>query len=418
MPFCWSVGAVLLIFLSSTAGGTPSNTSPEDLFDVTDKYIVSLKPEVNVSRHMIILQDLQIKMRAKRADGPIFTGVSHQYLIGDYQGYAGHFDKSVIEQLQHYEDIVAIEPDQILNSSAYTTHVVANRRKGNGKGLTQQVPAPVGLQIISHDGYDLPGKYFYDKTAGAGTFGYILDSGINYRHREFARGRVSLGYNAIRGAPDTDLDGHGTAMAGIMGGRKFGVAKKAHLIMVKVVQRISMTSIVLAGLEWTINDIMKKRRQHKSVVNMSLGGRLDVALNAGVNAVASRGIPVVVAAGNANQNAALESPASAQGAIAVAAIDEHHRRADFSNWGPAVTIFAPGVRIQSSWIGGNKAAVVMSGTSASSPFVAGLVLYLRGMMELPDTKTTRAKLLELAVKNKVIKPKYTTNTLAYNGSGK
>ncbi|KAF2151307.1 subtilisin-like protein [Myriangium duriaei CBS 260.36] len=353
----------------------------------------------------------------RREDGKSFEGVSHQYDFGDFRGYAGHFDSYVVEQLRGHEDVAEVQLDQVLKTHA-SAPIVSKRKKKSAPALAKQVPAPIPLQMISTNTNGFLGGYYYDKSAGAGTYAYVLDSGINAGHSELCCKRVTLGYNAIKDAKFVDDDGHGTHMAGVIGGKKYGVAKKTNLIAVKVYKKRSLTSIMLDGLNWAVNDITSKKREAKAVINISIGGDFDKALNAAVDAAFAKGITIVVAAGNDKRDATKESPASAAGAIAVGAVTDARRRADFSNFGAPVAIFAPGVKIESAYVPGSKDTALLSGTSSAAPFVAGLVVYFKGMMSLPDAKSTKAKILDTAVKGKVGDPKGSANLLAYNGCGK
>lgn len=135
--------------------------------------------------------------------------------------------------------------------------------------LTTQSDAPWGLGAISHQG-DASSDYIYDTSAGADTYAYVVDTGINVDHSEFD-GRASLAYNAA-GGQHVDSVGHGTHVAGTIGGKTFGVSKKANLLSVKVFEgESSSTSIILDGYNWAANDIVSKSRTGKSAINLSLG---------------------------------------------------------------------------------------------------------------------------------------------------
>ena len=136
--------------------------------------------------------------------------------------------------------------------------------------LTTQTGATWGLGSISHRRTQST-SYIYDSSAGQGTYAYVVDSGIQINHVEF-EGRASRVYNAVSGVPDTDTLGHGTHVAGTIGSRAYGVAKKANLLSVKVFDgRTGSTSVILDGFDWAANDIISKRRTGVAVINMSLG---------------------------------------------------------------------------------------------------------------------------------------------------
>ncbi|KAF2154439.1 alkaline proteinase [Myriangium duriaei CBS 260.36] len=371
--------------------------------DVSDRYIVTLKDGVNAQQHLSFVRDIHAQAMNKRDDARVFAGVDQQYDdVAGYNGYAGHFDKSVIDQLKSHADVEAVEADQI-----YTTFQVV-----------EQAHATEGLDLISHRKDTNKDNYDYDSSAGSGTYGYVVDTGINLQHKDF-EGRASNGYNAVKGVAFKDTAGHGTHVAGTMVSKTYGVAKKAHVIAVKVFDGESgSTSAIMDGYGWAVKDIIKNKRQGHASINMSLGGGFSQAFNKAVDSAYSKGVTTVVAAGNENADASKTSPASAKGAIAVAATDMDRKRAKFSNFGKVVNVFAPGVNILSTWIGSSTATNKISGTSMASPHIAGLVLYLQGLKRLNDAKASRNYLDQIATGKVVSDPHGSPNLFAYNGSGK
>jgi subtilisin family serine protease len=149
------------------------------------------------------------------------------------------------------------------------------------------------------------GQYIYDTSAGAGTFSYVFDSGILLSHVDF-EGRAVLGIDATGGAVSDRT--HGTHVAGIVGGRTYGVAKKTSIIDVQVTgSELGQLSWVLAGLEWATRDVAARNRTGKAVINASLASSASAVVNSAWKAVIDAGIPVVAAAGNSNQDANLVS---------------------------------------------------------------------------------------------------------------
>ncbi|KAF2148650.1 subtilisin-like proteinase Mp1 [Myriangium duriaei CBS 260.36] len=412
--FSSSPFAVILHDAASTA------SSPASV-DVSDRYIVTLKTGVDVTRHMNLVHNLHTGAVGKRQDGRIFHGVSHQYNISNFQAYAGHFDNSVIEQLSSHQDVESVEPDQLLTlndlaEDQQTRSCFTCKRKGK---IVTQKGATWGLHHISHKNEEDPnkGEYLYDSSAGSGTYGYVLDSGIYTKHSDFG-GRASLGYNAMKTEKFEDNDGHGTHVAGIMGSKTYGVSKRCKLIAVKVVGTgNSSASILLDGFDWAVNNIIRKKRQAKAVVNISLAIGKNEAINKAVDAAFAQGVTTVTSAGNYRVAASLFSPGSAKGAITVSSTDENYSRAEMANTGPAVAIFAPGVDILSTSIENKKATAMKSGTSFASPYVAGLVLYLKTLHPLPDAEVTRNFLLNTATPGLVDAPGGAKNLYAYNGNG-
>lgn len=196
-----------------------------------------------------------------------------------------------------------------------------------------------------------------------------MDIGVYAAHTDFG-GRVSLGANFVTSSANTDENGHGTHVAGTIGGTKYGVAKKVHIVGVKVLDAngAGSTSGILAGIDWVI--------QHatvgKAVVNMSLGGGKSQAIDNAAAHLYSSNIPLIVAAGGSAQDACSTSPSGSPNTYTVAAVDKTDHVASSTALGPCVEIFAPGVGITSAWIGSVSASNVLTGTSMASPHVAGV----------------------------------------------
>lgn len=224
-----------------------------------------------------------------------------------------------------------------------------------------------GLDRIDQRTLPMSGTFTYNST-GAGVRAYIIDTGINSAHSEFS-GRLGAGYTAINdGRGTNDCNGHGTHVAGTVGGTTYGVAKSATLIPVRVLDcnGSGTNSGVIAGMNWVAG------QGGGAVANMSLGGGASTATDEAVARMTSAGITTVVAAGNENQNACNVSPARAASAITVGATTSTDARASYSNFGTCVDIFAPGSSITSAWIGSGSATNTISGTSMASPHVAGV----------------------------------------------
>lgn len=198
------------------------------------------------------------------------------------------------------------------------------------KSIISQSNVPsYGIARISQKSSRLDlSTYFYDSSAGKGVTAYVIDTGINTSHEDFG-GRATWGFNS---ADDINEDGvgHGTHVAGTIGGTTFGVAKKVSLIAVKVLgsDGSGTNSGVIKGIEWATSDAQTKGTAAKSVANMSLGGSYSAALNQAVAEAVSAGITFAVAAGNENADASTSSPASTKSAITVGAIGEDDARAE------------------------------------------------------------------------------------------
>ncbi|KAK2054308.1 subtilase [Colletotrichum caudatum] len=374
------------------------------------KYIVTLKEgaAADVESHLSWVADVHKRSLGKRNT----AGVESTFNISSWNAYAGEFDEATIEAIKASPEVAVVEPDYYM----YLSDLEVEER-----ALTTQAGAPWGLGSISHKTSGST-QYVYDTSAGADTYAYVVDSGILSTHTQFG-GRVTLGFNAYTGA-NTDTLGHGTHVAGTIGGSTYGVAKQTNIISVKVFQGASgTTSAILAGFDWAINDIVTKGRADRSVVSMSLGGPASTTWAAAVNAAYSLGVLSVVAAGNGDSlgnplPVSSQSPANVPNALTVAAIDSAWRPASFTNYGEGVDVFAPGVSVLSSWIGGDSATNTISGTSMATPHVSGLALYLMALEGLSTPAAVTARIKALATSGRITGTlSGSPNLVVYNGNG-
>ncbi|KAJ3574012.1 hypothetical protein NPX13_g4502 [Xylaria arbuscula] len=380
---------------------------------IPNKYIVTLKNGVSTSdfeSHINWARDIHARSLNRRDT----AGVEKTYSIDNFKAYAVEMDAATVAEIKANPQVAIVEQDQIWH--LFDDVVEVSEREVSERSLVQQTGATWGLGTISHRSKGST-NYIYDNSAGAGTFAYIVDTGLLTTHTQFG-GRGSYGYNAV-GGQNVDSNGHGTHVAGTLGGATYGVAKAATIISVKVFSgSSSSTSIILDGFNWAVNDIRTKGRQSKSVISMSLGGGYSAAFNNAVNSAYTAGVLSVIAAGNDAIDASSVSPASAANAITVGAIDSNWAFAYFSNFGSYVDISAPGVNVLSSWIGGNSATNTISGTSMSTPHVAGLALYLIALEGLSTPAAVTSRIKALGTSNGITSlPRSTVNLIAYNGNG-
>ncbi|KAH0432145.1 hypothetical protein CcaCcLH18_06643 [Colletotrichum camelliae] len=381
-----AVGALLPVVLAA-----PAAIKRDEPKFAPGKYIVTLKEDAatNVDSHLTWVADVHRRSLGKRDT----AGVENKFNISNWNAYSGEFDEATIEEIKKSPEVALVEPDYYMYLSDFVVEEVNPKR-----ALTTQSGATWGLGTISHRTSGST-QYVYDTSAGANTYAYVVDSGVLNTHTQFG-GRATLGYNVFSSA-HVDSIGHGTHVAGTIGGSTYGVAKQTNIISVKVFEgRQSTTSAILAGFNWAVNDIVSKSRASRSVINMSLGGEATTTWTTAINAAYNQGVLSVVAAGNGDENGnplpvSSQSPANAANALTVAAIDSSWRPASFTNYGAGVDIFGPGVSILSSYIGGNSATASLSGTSMAAPHLAGLAVYLQALegLSTPAAVTNRIKAL-------------------------
>jgi subtilisin family serine protease len=230
-----------------------------------------------------------------------------------------------------------------------------------------QSPTPSwGLDRLDQRTLPLDNSYTYPSTAATVT-AYIIDTGIRVSHTDFG-GRAVWGANTTGDGNDSDCHGHGTHVAGTVGGTAHGVAKAVKLVAVKVLNCAGSgtTAGVVAGVDW-----VTANRTGPSVANMSLGGGAQPALDTAVANSIAAGVTYAIASGNSNADACGFSPARVPTALTVNASDRNDARATFSNWGTCTDLYAPGVAITSAWATSDTATTTISGTSMAAPHVAG-----------------------------------------------
>ncbi|MGP4011527.1 S8 family peptidase [Streptomyces sp. 4N124] len=233
---------------------------------------------------------------------------------------------------------------------------------------TTQSNAPWGLDRSDQTSLPLSGTYTYPDSAGSGVTVYVIDTGVRITHSEIS-GHATYGYDAVDGdTTASDGNGHGTHVATTIAGSTYGIAKKANIVAVRVLNNSGSgtTAGVIAGIDW-----VTQNHSGPSVANMSLGGGASTTLDTAVaNSIAS-GVTYAVAAGNSSANASSYSPARVASAITVGATTNTDAKASYSNYGSILDIFAPGSSITAGWYTSDTATNTISGTSMATPHVAG-----------------------------------------------
>lgn len=236
-----------------------------------------------------------------------------------------------------------------------------------------QTNATWGLDRVDQRNLPLNRTYTWNGT-GAGVWVFVFDTGIRYSHVEFGT-RAFFGFDAF-GGNGSDGNGHGTHVAGTIGGNTFGVAKSANLVSIRVLNNAGSgtTSGIIAGMDWVAANHIKP-----AVANMSLGAPASTTVDNAVTRLFNAGVPVIVAAGNSNLDACGFSPARAARAFSVGSTTSTDARSSFSNFGSCVELFAPGSSITAAWHTSNTATNTISGTSMAAPHVAGAAAIFMGI---------------------------------------
>lgn len=311
----------------------------------------------------------------------IKSGIKGYLNTSSIQGYYGNFHSSVASHISKSTDIAIVEKDSYDQIQDF---------------VYLQYNTPWGLDRISHKEFSSTdgsgtGSYVFNNHGGANTTLYILDSGVRADHREF-NGRVRWGANYVDDESNDD-QGHGTIIAGIAAGYNVGVAKFANIVSVKVIdsQRRASISRIIQGISWIIDDHQSNPGQ-KSVINYSAVGSISSSRSLAIQQAVAAGIMLVTAAGNSNDDACNYGPSNMgtqDGVIAVGALNYTNSAAEFSNFGTCVSVYAPGVSILSSSNDTSSSYKYTSGTSMSSPFVAGLASYfwsINSSYTIPELK--------------------------------
>jgi len=341
---------------------------------VKDSYIVTLKKNAG------------FKAASSEGKGLIkeYGGTVGKTFGSALNGYTATLSATEAKRLAADPSVAAVEQNQ-------TVHLAD----------TTQSSAPWGLDRIDQAALPLSGTYTYPDSAGSGVTAYVIDTGVRITHSQIS-GRASYGYDAVDGdTTAADGNGHGTHVATTIAGSTYGVAKKAKIVAVRVLDNAGSgtTAGVIAGIDWVTSN-----HSGPSVANLSLGGGASSTLDTAVRNSIASGVTYAVAAGNSSANASSYSPARVTEAITVGATTSTDARASYSNYGSVLDIFAPGSSITAGWYTSDTATNTISGTSMATPHVAGAAaVYLAGHTSATPAQVATA-LVNGATSNAVTSP--------------
>ncbi len=338
--------AFITLISALLAISVPINTSAAPQPVLGDRYIVVLHDSVEDTNSVAA-------EHARKHQAKVTTVYSHAL-----KGYAATMSPGNAKALERDSRVAYVEIDAVATA------------------VTTQSNAPWGLDRIDQLKLPLNTSFTYSAT-GSGVKAYIIDTGIRTSHLDFG-GRAVDGFDAVDGSlPAADCNGHGTHVAGTVGGAEYGVAKDATLVSVRVLDcgGSGYWSWIIAGIDYVTAN---HQPGEPAVANLSLGGSASAAVDTAVKNSIADGVTYAIAAGNSSQDACRFSPARVSEAMTIGATDKNDSRPSWSNWGACVDWFAPGVNIKSAWYTNDSASNTISGTSMASPHAAGVAaLYLQ-----------------------------------------
>ncbi|KAF5009012.1 hypothetical protein FDECE_4750 [Fusarium decemcellulare] len=343
------IAALTALLMAEAVAASPVKRAPliKRQGELTGKHIVMMKKVASINAAQV----LKTAIDSVAADPEI--------IYKKVGGFAAELTEKEIEDLRNDPNVAYIEEDSV--AKIYAT----------------QSNAPWGLARLSNKS---PGSrtYTYDDTAGEGVCAYVVDTGIQANHPEF-EGRATFVATYVDGI-NTDDHGHGTHCAGTIGSKTYGVSKKASLYGIKIFDKngFGSDSLMIAGMDEVLQDAPSRDCPNGVVINMSFGNTKSTAVNSAAKALVDAGYFAVVAAGNGDlfgnpEDAAGSSPASEPSVCTIGASDVEDNVASFSNYGTLIDLYAPGVDVLSTWIGGRTNTI--SGTSMATPHVVGLGAY-------------------------------------------
>lgn len=365
---------------SAASAASPTSSSGNGTAGGRASFIVTLRPDADAD---VIARDF----------GRQGVEVSNVYRRA-MSGFAGQMSPATVDRLRRDPRVLGVERDGIVRATA------------------TQANAPWGLDRVDQASRPLDGSYTYD-TTGSGVTVYVVDSGIRSTHVDLG-GRVAAGYTAINdGRGTADCNGHGTHVAGTIAGSKYGTAKAATIVPVRVLgcDGSGTWSGVIAGIDWIT---AHHPEGTPAVANLSLGGDASSSIDTAVRNSIADGVTYVAAAGNSSVDACTASPGRVPEVLTVAATTSSDVRASYSNFGSCVDLFAPGSGVTSTYHSSDTATAMMSGTSMASPHVAGIAALYLAAAPGSTPATVHAATVNGATPNVVTDVAGSANRLAFS----
>lgn len=352
------------------------NENSDDDYYTISKRIPNPSEEPGNTTHerYVIMYDSEVDVdtKTKKLNGMSGFRSKHSFGSKSFKGCSATVNKGLLKQLMDDPEILIIEKDTLVYENCYSKEEITEEMNTKQIGYWHQAITNT-TQQLSDDFSTI--------------HCYVLDTGILPNHTEFSPSQVVMAYNAInRTTRAQDDNGHGTAVASMIGGKTTGIANKTKLYSVKVLSASGSgyVSDIIAGLNWVIAN-----KRTPCLINLSLGGGLSLSLNTAVQNCLNSGIQVVCASGNSGIDASNSSPANVTGAITVSAYDSNKTKPVWSNFGSVVSTFAPGVAVRAAWGDYSTSYFLVNGTSFACPITCGILV--RYLKEYPDATPTEIK---------------------------
>lgn len=384
----------VLLLMGCVSSETPALTDPN----------LSVNEKVTALGYIIQYNDSvsDVKGQTQKILKKYNARAKHEYNTV-IKGFSAELSDVDVAELRQSPSILRIEADGIVSISTDTT-VVAT-------GLW-------GLDRINQRTLPLDGMFSYSSDPVDVRI-YIMDTGVLTTHDEFSS-RILTGYSALVDPSYLDCNGHGTHVAGTAAGSTTGVARRALIVPVRVIDcnGSGTWSGIIAGIDW-VTQQKNNNPLVPMVANMSVGGGYNMTVTDAINRSISAGVVYVVAAGNSGADACSYTPSSTPQAITVASVNSNDTRSSWSNYGSCVDIFGPGESIFSSYLGGNSSYATLSGTSMSSPHVTGVVALMLSKNPTYNAAQIASALTDSATKNIIIDAGTgSPNSLLYTFTGR